>query len=285
MEEEQTMTKVNVKWMAVLAALAGAPALQAGFIAITCTGKYVDEICVSAPASIIDHSGTTTFTYDAQYSGAIIGGTPTLGAFAQMTVADPNGVPQTEVMNAFSSISFTDTVTAAPAPVYAFNFNLHTIHSSNNYANGFHDVYTNLLLVVKAYDNLNNLLWITGHSDFPPTKVIAPGTTTTAISYKTPLSFSNPNVAKLSITLGLTAAVFYSNLANTSSTSVTAFADASHTVSFESIEAQDSLGGSLPGSFISSEGADYSASAAVPEPASCVLVALGLAAAAWRRRA
>jgi hypothetical protein len=276
------MTKANVKWMALVAVLAGAPALQASFVGITCYGEYNNETCVNANVSTIVPNGSTTFTFDGQFTGSLVGGKPTLGTYAAMAVDDSNGVPvMSPFMSVYSNMTFTDTVTAAPAPSYAFNLSLHTINNAG-YFDGFHDAYTALTLLVNAYDSGNGFLWSSGAIS---RTVRVTGDSTTPVVWESPLGFPNANVAGMSITVSMTSLVFYSNFLNlANSTHVAASVDALHTVSLQSIQATNGSGGVLPGTFNSSSGANYSASSAVPEPASWLLAAAGLAIVAGRKR-
>src|SRR5689334_1072889 len=124
------MMKANVKWVALVAALAGAPALQAGFVGTTCYGVYQSETCANSNISLIVPNGSTTFTYDGQFTGGLVGGKPTMGTYAAMIVDDPNGVPVlSPFVTVYSNMTFTDTVLAAPAPSYSFTLSLHTINS------------------------------------------------------------------------------------------------------------------------------------------------------------
>src|SRR5690242_11361182 len=155
------MTKANVKWMALVAVIAGSP-LQAGFIGMACYGEYLSETCANSNVSTIVPDGSTTFTYDGQFTGGLVGGKPTMGTYAAMVVDNPNGVPVlSPFVTVYSNMTFTDTVSAAPAPSYSFNLSLHTINSAGYFA-GFHDAYTAMALIVTAYDSGNTLLWSSG---------------------------------------------------------------------------------------------------------------------------
>jgi hypothetical protein len=107
--------------------------------------------------------------------------------------------------------------------------------------------------------------------------------TTQTVVYTIPLGFNNTNIAKFGISVSLSSKVYYANLAGTSATSVNAFSDSSNTLSLNTIGAQNGSGVPLPMTFTSSEGANYSNAAAVPEPATAVLVCFALAA-FWARR-
>jgi hypothetical protein len=270
--------------LAPLIAVLSAIPLHAGFIGLTCTDQVSLDVCTAGNANISDTQGTTSYTYLASFTGQLVGGKPTLGTYAEMTVADPNGVPVLgSTMQSFAGVSFSDTVTAAPAAVYHFHFGLHVVNSANNFANGFHDVSSRINLLVTGYDSLNNVQWFTNNTIFVPVTVSASGTTTQNVTYSTPLGFFNGNIAKLGFTVGLSSTVYYANLAGTPATSVNAFSDSANTLSFNSIDAEDALGDDIPMTFTSSEGANYSNAAAVPEPATAALVC-GALAALWTRR-
>jgi hypothetical protein len=270
--------------MAVLGCMAAVVPLHAGFIGTVCYD--VPQTCVGSNTLTSVTSGSTTYTFDGQFTGGLVGGKPTLGTFAQMTVDDPNGVPTlASGMPVSANMTFADTVAAAPAPFYSFNIGLHVINGSNNFQNGFYEVTTAFVLNVVAKNALNVQQWATSNVSFPHVNVNFPGNTTLDLTYTTPLGFPNTDVSKLEISMSLTSTVWYANNPHmTNATHVSASSDASHTFTLDSIEALDDDSSPLPATFTSSAGANYSTgSAAVPEPASGVLVLLGLGAAGWRK--
>jgi hypothetical protein len=271
-------------WIAALVSIGGVLPLHAGFIGTVCYGDL--SSCASASTVTAVTSGSTTYTYDGQFSGGLLGGTPTMGTFAQMTVDDPGGVPTLPSgLASFANMSFTDTVGTTPQPVYSFNLSLHVINSTISYQVGFYEAKTQFILNVIARDINNVQQWATSNVSFPHVTINAPGTTTMPLTFTTPLGFPNANVAKLDITMSLTSSVWYANNPHiTNATHVTAFSDASHTITLDSIEAEDGFGNTLPATFTSSVGANYSGAAAVPEPATGVLIAMGLAGAVAARR-
>jgi hypothetical protein len=162
--------------LAPLIAVLSAIPLHAGFLGLTCTGNLSLDVCTAGDANLADTQGTTSYTYLASFTGQLVGGKPTLGTYADLTVADPNGVPVLgHVMQSFAAASFTDTVTASPAPAYDFSLDLHVVNTSNNFANGFHDVSSLINLIVTGYDSLNNVQWFTNSAIFAPVTVNATG--------------------------------------------------------------------------------------------------------------
>src|SRR6185295_1045565 len=95
--------------------------LHAAFVGSTC---YTDfSTCVATDTTLTTHVGTTTYDFSSAFTGAIVGGKPTLGTIAAMTVSDPNGVPVLGVgVPSSASVTFTDHVLAAPAAVSAWTF-------------------------------------------------------------------------------------------------------------------------------------------------------------------
>jgi hypothetical protein len=250
--------------------------LHAGLVSSTCIADGIT--CSSSDAvntPLID--GSTTYTYLTTTSGALVGGKPTLGTFAQMTVDDVNGVPTLAVGNLLTAhMTFTDSVTAAPAAVYQFDLGLHVINSLGYFNDGFYDAFTQIGLNVQAFDSVGANLW--SHFYSPPV-IRVQGTTTQPLTYTTPnFGFLNGDLARLDLTLTLTSGVSYANLAgplHTNATHVVASSDASHTLSLNTIQAGNGIGGVVPMTFTSLAGANYSNAAAVPEPASCGLVLAG----------
>jgi hypothetical protein len=99
-------------------------------------------------------------------------------------------------------------------------------------------------------------------------------------------------LVSMDLSLSLTSQVWYSNYSfnspkRTNSTHVTAFSDASQTVTLQSIVAKDSGGTPTGANLVSANGANYSTQAlpAVPEPGSMGLALCGaLSLLVWRRR-
>jgi hypothetical protein len=261
--------------------------VHAGFVGSTCIGNL--GTCLNSTQNTSVTQGSTTFTYANSFTGGLIGGKPTLGTFDQMTVDDPNGVPTTNPRNNSSAnVTFTDTVTVgAVANNYSFSFGLHVINSVGSYPDGFDSVFTSLTFNLVGRDQFGTVLWATSTFSFQPVEVSVQGASTQTVTYNTGNVYYNPLLASMDLSLTLSSNVWYSNYnyltyplpGRTFATHVSAFSDASNTVTLQSIEGQTGIGGSpTGGSIISAGGANYSTqsqAAATPEPGSLGLALFG----------
>jgi MYXO-CTERM domain-containing protein len=257
--------------------------LHAGFLGSTCVG----DGCSNAIQNTALTQGSTTFTYANSFTGIYVGGKPTLGTFDQLTVDDANGVPFTNPTTISSAnMNYTDTLSVGTvASNYTFTFGLHVINSLNSYPNGFDSVFTSLTLNLTGRDQFGNMLWHTTTFSFQPVTVTQQGGSTQTVVYNTGPTFYSPLLSSMDLSLTLSSNVWYSNYnyltypnpGRTYSTHVSAFSDASNTVTLQSIEAKDSQGTPTGDLIGSANGAYYSTqsqAASTPEPGSIGL-ALG----------
>jgi hypothetical protein len=278
--------------IAFLLLLASYP-LHASFVTQSCVSFTYPSTCTSAPDSgtinpaqgVYSPNGATTYTYQNTATGQVINGKVTMGTSSSATVTDPNGVPVipfTSFPVLFESVSsFTDTVGVSNFGIgngpITWNFNLHTNIDPNNIFSGFY-AKTQITLGAQGFDAQSNPLWVSTNIQFNTLTFSTPGSTNNLVTFTGASFWDNPLLASMAIQVELRSSVSYTNFvypngSRTNAASTSSFADASHTLILQSIQAPNGSGGNP--TFTSQNGANYSTSV-VPEPGPLALVSLGI---------